>query len=239
MNIKEVKARIREQVWKRLEEQDIARFPRPVYGRIPNYQGAEEAARLVTNLDEFKNANIVKVNPDAPQRMVRYYTLISNKMLIMPAPRLRSGFLLLRSIMNPKDALRASTITGAFEYGRALDIDKRIKIDAIVLGSVAVSRSGARLGKGEGYAEIEYAVFRELGFVDSNTPVITTVHDLQIVDDIPVEEHDLPVDIIVTPKEIIRTNTDIAKPKGLIWDILDEDKIKKMPLLERLREIRG
>lgn len=238
MNIKEEKSRIREQIWKLLEEKDIARFPRPVYGRIPNFDGVEEAAKLVATLDEFNNAKIIKVNPDAPQRMVRYYSLMYNKTLIMPAPRLRSGFLMLRSIINPKDALKASTITGAFQYGRALDIGNSIKIDAIVLGSVAVSRSGARLGKGEGYAEIEYAILRELKFVDNNIQVITSVHDLQIVDDIPVEEHDLPVDIIVTPNEIIRTNTNIQKPKGLIWNLLDEEKIAKIPLLSKLRDTR-
>ena len=238
MSIKEDKARIRKQIWKILEERDIARFPRPVYGRIPNFDGAEEAAKLLTTLDEFKDAKIVKINPDAPQRMVRYYALMYNKTLIMPAPRLRSNFLILRSILNPKDALKASTITGAFQYGKPLDLDNRIKMDAIVLGSTAVSRSGARLGKGEGYAEIEYAILRELELIDDNTPVITSVHDLQIIDDIPVEEHDLPIDIIVTPKEIIRTNTDIKKPRGIIWDILDDEKIEKIPLLAKLKSIR-
>ncbi len=238
MNIKEEKSRIRENVWKILEEKDLARFPRPVYGRIPNFVGADEAAKLVASLDEFNNAKIVKVNPDAPQRMVRYYSLMYNKTLIMPAPRLRSGFLVLRSILNPKDALKASTITGAFQYGRALDLDSKFKINAIVLGSVAVSRAGARLGKGEGYAEIEYAILRELKFVDDNMPVITSIHDLQIIDDIPVEEHDLPVDIIVTPKEIIRTDTKIKKPKGLIWELLDDEKIEKIPLLAKLKNIR-
>ncbi len=238
MDIKEEKAKIREHVWKVLEENDIARFPRPVYGRIPNFDGAEEAAKLLTTLEEFKDAAIVKVNPDAPQRMVRYYSLMYSKTLIMPAPRLRSNFLVLRSILNPKDALKASTITGAFQYGKPLDLSNGIKIDAIVLGSTAVDRSGARLGKGEGYAEIEYAILRELKFVDDNTPVITSVHDLQIVDSIPVEEHDLPVDIIVTPRDIIRTNTSIKKPKGLIWDIIDDEKVKKIPLLAKLRDIR-
>lgn len=43
------------------------------------------------------------------------------------------------------------------------------------------------------------------------------VHDRQLVDDIPVEKlliHDVPVDIICTPTQIIRTNTRIPKPQG-------------------------
>jgi len=44
-----------------------------------------------------------------------------------------------------------------------------------------------------------------------------TVHDCQLVDDIPVEKlliHDVPVDIICTPTQVIFTNTSIPKPQG-------------------------
>jgi hypothetical protein len=45
------------------------------------------------------------------------------------------------------------------------------------------------------------------------------VHDRQLVDDIPVEKlliHDVPVDIICTPTQVIFTNTTIPKPQGLV-----------------------
>lgn len=47
----------------------------------------------------------------------------------------------------------------------------------------------------------------------------TAVHDTQLVDDIPVEKlqiHDVPVDIICTPTQIIFANTKIPKPQGLV-----------------------
>lgn len=46
---------------------------------------------------------------------------------------------------------------------------------------------------------------------------ILSVHDCQLVDDIPVEKlliHDVPVDIICTPTQVIFTNTSIPKPQG-------------------------
>jgi 5-formyltetrahydrofolate cyclo-ligase len=231
--MKNIKSEIRARVWKVLEESNIARFPRPVYNRIPNFDGSDKAARSLIELEEFKNAKVIKINPDAPQRMVRYYTLTSYKTLIMPTPRLRGGFIILNPLVNPKDALKASTISGAFQYGKGFDLN--IKIDAIIIGSVAVSRDGARLGKGEGYAELEYAILKEFSLVNDNTPIITSVHDIQIVDNVPIEEHDLAVDIIVTPTQIIRTHTNIKRPKGIIWDILDENKIEQIPLLKALR----
>ena len=56
-------------------------------------------------------------------------------------------------------------------------------LDAIVCGSVAVTRDGRRCGKGEGYSDLEFAILRELGHPP--VPVATTVHDLQIVDSVP------------------------------------------------------
>ncbi|MCG2909800.1 MAG: 5-formyltetrahydrofolate cyclo-ligase, partial [Stygiolobus sp.] len=39
------KCEIRQKIWRLLEEKDIASFPRPVYGRIPNFKGAEMASK--------------------------------------------------------------------------------------------------------------------------------------------------------------------------------------------------
>ncbi|MBV8083312.1 MAG: 5-formyltetrahydrofolate cyclo-ligase, partial [Chloroflexi bacterium] len=82
-------------MWALLEERKLARFPRPVRGRIPNFARSEEAARRVAALPEFEAASVVKVNPDAPQRMVRYLALKAGKTLLTPTPRLREGFLCL------------------------------------------------------------------------------------------------------------------------------------------------
>ncbi|KAL6218221.1 hypothetical protein ACLB2K_011436 [Fragaria x ananassa] len=111
----------------------------------------------------------------------------------------------------------ACTSVGVAKYGRPIGLDEKIKVDLIVIGSVAVDpRTGARLGKGEGFAELEYGMLRYMGAIDDSTPVVTTVHDSQLVDDIPIEKllvHDVPVDIICTPTQVIFTNTSIPKPQ--------------------------
>lgn len=42
-------------------------------------------------LDEFKSAKVIKVNPDKPQEEVRYHVLDQDKTLIVPTPRLAKG----------------------------------------------------------------------------------------------------------------------------------------------------
>ncbi|MEM2797858.1 MAG: 5-formyltetrahydrofolate cyclo-ligase, partial [Ignisphaera sp.] len=123
-------------------------------------------------------------------------------------------------------------------YGVSVDLLSLPKIDLVVVGSVAVNTSGARLGKGEGYAEIEYAILRSLCKIDEDTYVVTTVHDEQIVDDyIPIEEHDIGVDIIVTPTKITSITPRPRKPRGIIWDILPDKKFIEIPILKELKII--
>jgi 5-formyltetrahydrofolate cyclo-ligase len=118
MSIPGSKKELRERIWRLLEEKGEARFPWPVRGRIPNFNGSHEAARRLLGLKEFKEAKVVKINPDYPQRTVRKSALASGKTLLMPTPRLKGGFLFLDPLRIPKNQInKASTIKGAFRHG--------------------------------------------------------------------------------------------------------------------------
>ncbi|MEZ0319690.1 MAG: 5-formyltetrahydrofolate cyclo-ligase [Pyrobaculum sp.] len=237
--MKEAKQAVRERVWRLLEERGVAAFPRPVYGRIPNFKGAEEACKRLAALGEFRRARVVKINPDAPQRPCREAALAGGKLLIMPTPRIKEGFLLLDPSAIPRHAYKeASTITGAFKWGRAAKPWDLPKVDLVVIGSVAVNPStGRRLGKSHGYAELEWGILSALGKVGEDTPVATTVHDLQLVEDeVPKEPFDLPVDIVATPTRVIYVKRRDAKPRGIFWEYVTEEMMREIPLLEELRQ---
>ena len=237
MNVE--KKKIREMVWNILEEEGVARFPRPVYGRIPNFEGAEKACEKIVNLEEYKRARIVKVSPDSPQYLIRLRCLIDGKKLVMPTPRLREGFLLLDPLKIPKGFYeKAATIRGAFIFGEKVNPEDLPEIDFIVVGSVAVGRDGSRIGKGEGYGEIEYAILREYNRVREDVIVATNIHDLQLFDFVPQDPYDVPVDVIATPTKLLRIPFNKPKPKGIIWGLLSSEKLEEIPLLKRLREKR-
>lgn len=202
MNVKEEKQRIRKRIWKLLEERRVARFPLPCYGRIPNFEGSEKAAEKLLKLDEWKEARVVFVNPDSPQRKVRELALKEGKVVIMASPRLRKGFIALYPERIKGKIKEASTLRGAFRYGKFLREDELPKVDLIVQGSVAVDKEGNRLGKGLGLGDREIEIVEKIS--GRRIPVITTVHELQIVEKVPSEKHDRKVDIIVTPDSIIR-----------------------------------
>lgn len=228
------KNEIRQRVWKAMEEQKVGRFPFPLQGRIPNFKGAERAAQRITTLPVYQKAETVKVNPDAPQLPLRAQVLADGKTLLVPTPRLKAGFVQVKPEWVPRgEERKAASLSHMRSYGRELTLSELPSIDLFVVGSVAVHRDGRRLGKGEGYADREYAIIRELGH--PAIPVVGTVHSIQVVeDDLPIYPFDLTVDWIATEKELIKTNTPYPKPVGIQWEHVTEEEKVEMPVLEEL-----
>lgn len=227
------KQTIRERIWREMETKGVVTFPRPAHRRIPNFVGSREAAMRLRSLPAYKSAKTIFVNPDAAQLTVRELALRDGKRLIMATPRLREGFIMLDPA-EINDAGEAASIQGAFRYGEKTNV-RGVKVDLIVEGSVAVDRKGGRVGKGGGFGDLEFAILHEAQSIMDNTPLVTTVHPLQIVEEVPMAEHDAPVDFIVTPDLIIKTTRAHPKPRGIIWELLPSDAYKQMPILAELR----
>ena len=216
---------VRERVWALLERERVARFP-GARGRIPNFVGAEQAARRLAELPEWEVACAIKANPDAPQLPVRRAALAAGKTVYMAVPRLRAEkpFLTL-----------ADDATIRARDGRPTSLDELERIDLIVCGSVAVNRDGVRIGKGGGYSDLEFGLLVERGLIEERTPIATTVHPLQLVDDeLPETEHDFRVDLIVTPSETIVTPR-APRPPGILWHHLEPERVAAIPVLAAAR----
>ncbi|XP_038556662.1 methenyltetrahydrofolate synthase domain-containing protein isoform X2 [Micropterus salmoides] len=233
---------IRQKIWDYIEENNLANFPRPVHNRIPNFKGAFTACARVSELQGFTQTAEVKVDPDKPLEGARLAVLQAQKTLLVPTPRLRTG--LFNNITPPqganKEQLRiCSSSQGLKDFSVPVGLDAKMKVDLVVVGSVAVSEKGFRIGKGEGFADLEYGMMASIGAVSESTVVVTIVHDCQVVD-IPeelVESHDLTVDYILTPTRVIKTDCQIPKPQGIIWTKLDTEKLEKIPILKTLRAL--
>ena len=238
------KQTIRETVWDALEERGIARFPFPPHDRIPNFAGASEAAQRLTETAVWDAAETLKANPDSPQLPVRRAALRAGKTVYMAVPRLRDERCFYELDPAELDDIEAApAVSNVADHARQVGPEAVGKVDLVVSGSVAVTEDGARIGKGEGYSDLEYAVLRELGLVDETTPVVTTVHELQIVGGpegvvdttVPVDDHDVPMDWVVTPERTVETATTHTTPAGVDWDALSTDRIDDIPVLSARR----
>lgn len=230
------KAAARAAVWQSMMDHKVARFPFPIKGRIPNFAGADAAAAHLLSHPAFASVRCVKVNPDSPQRYVRKGLLERGIAVVTPTPRLRGGFYLLDPERIPaENHWDAASMKMGGRFGEPLALDRLPHVDLVVMGSVAVTREGKRLGKGHGYADLEYAILRELG--NEAVPVATTVHDLQILESFPMLAHDVAVSIIATPHELIEVPSPPLTVPGIDWDALPADVFEQMPVLRELREL--
>jgi 5-formyltetrahydrofolate cyclo-ligase len=113
--------------------------------------------------------------------------------------------------VNP-DSPEAASLSRGDRWSEEVALTDMPELDAIVCGSVAVTRDGRRCGKGEGYSDLEFAILRELGHPP--VPVATSVHDLQVVDSVPCDRTDQPLSVIATPTQTIRIKRLGAAPKA-------------------------
>jgi len=202
------KNEVRAHVWNLLEKKNIAAFPRPCEGRIPNFVGSNEACKRLVELDEFSPANCVFSAPDYVLTKVRELVLQHNKTLAVATPHMKK-FLELSNI--PEDRIkRAASIRGFESYGNKLST----RADLFVQGSVAVDKKGNRLGKGKGYGDREYHVLKRLNMLNPRVKIVTVVHQEQIFDDFShlMSDEDVRVDYILTPER-----TDQVKKSSILF----------------------
>ena len=231
---------VRAEIWRALLDAGVA--VGPVFDRIPNFVGADAAAKRLSELEEWKRARVVKCNPDPPQIPVRLRALYDGKLLFAPVPYLTKGFPYLR--IDPDrlaakgvDFETAATAQGFLAHGEPVGFEDMPTLDFCVVGCVAVTRGGGRAGKGAGFADLEHGVFRELGKTTAATPIATTVHSLQVVAEkqVVMEAHDNALLFIATESELIRTGAHGASTAGVDWARVRADQFADIPFLAALR----
>ncbi|XP_058797983.1 methenyltetrahydrofolate synthase domain-containing protein [Phymastichus coffea] len=244
-NQAEVKTKqiFREKVWTHMAKEELTNSFRSLCNRIPYFKGATEASQRLSELDEFKNAKLLMISPDKPQESVIVSSLQREKEILIPRPRLLTG--LFHKVKNanglPEEEIK-NTITrhNIKQLESPVDFNTiGLKVDMVVLGSVCVNKAGYRIGDGEGFADLEFAILSRMKAIDENTIVVTTVHDCQILDYLPndiFEKHDVPVDIIITPTQTIVINPKTKKPSEIVWPIISKRRLAAIPALNDIKQ---
>jgi 5-formyltetrahydrofolate cyclo-ligase len=233
------KAALRQEVWSAMRAAKVARFP-GAEGRIPNFTGAEAAAARLAAAPAWQEARTVKANPDSAQLPVRQRALQDGKTVYMAVPRLAEPepFFALDPDHLAEPPRKAASIRGASRSARRVALADLPPVDLVVMGSVAAGEDGARLGKGGGFADLEFALATTAGLIGPRTAIVTTVHEIQVrpPGSIPLTSHDVLVDFVVTPDRVIdcRPRHGPRPAAGICWDDLTEEKIAAIPLLTAL-----
>ncbi len=238
------KAALRQEVWSAMTAAKVARFPGAA-GRIPNFTGAEAAAERLRAMPQWQAAGTLKANPDSAQLPVRQRALQDGKTVYMAVPRLAEPepFFALDPDHLSEPPRKAASISGAARSARRVTLADLDPVDLVVMGCVAAGEDGARLGKGGGFADLEFALATVAGLIGPDTVTVTTVHELQLrpPGTIPLTGHDVPLDFIVTPDRVIdcRARRGPRPTAGIRWEDLTEEKIAAIPLLTARRAGHG
>ena len=93
------------------------------------------------------------------------------------------------------DALRPSAVRSRLEEpaGRALGRGSVADAGVVLVPALAVDRSGRRLGRGGGSYD------RALLRAGAEARLVAVLHDGEVLDDVPAEPHDVPVDAVLLP----------------------------------------
>jgi 5-formyltetrahydrofolate cyclo-ligase len=235
------KDELRSEIWSLLKKENVT--VRDPFGHIPNFINAKKAAEILATLPIWQAAKTIKCNPDSPHVPVRSRALKDGKKLYMAVPRLTRDRAFVE--LTPQDLQQrnipfeeAAIAKKALTYGRLVSFEEMEAIDLVLVGCVAVTRNGGRTGKGAGFADLELAMLKTFGLVKDDTPIVTTVHPLQIVEDsrLPMLPHDWALNWIVTHEGAIATNTTYPRPNGLDWEAIRLEQYDRIPLLRQLKQ---
>uniref|UniRef100_A0A182KGP2 5-formyltetrahydrofolate cyclo-ligase n=1 Tax=Anopheles christyi TaxID=43041 RepID=A0A182KGP2_9DIPT len=214
--------------------------------KIPLFPEAEQTAERLAETPEFKQAKNIKVNIDMAQEAVKLQVLKANKTLFV-APSQKSDYLYAK-IKLPSSVEEVPLVqqrrivkmlAGEDTY-EELGIDQTEPLDMVVVGCVAVSERGQRIGKGNGYVDLEIAILVNLGVITPKTVIATTVADEQVYSELQADlfqNYDFTVDLIVTPTRVIRVNPR-PEPRavGVQWGLLSSRRLDVVRVLKKLKE---
>ncbi len=199
------KQELRLAVWTYMEEHNLITFPRPGFGRIPNFTEAQAAAERLASLPEWEKARVIFSAPDSSLHPARCQALKQGKILLVAAPAIKRFYLL--EDIPPGRALEASSIKGFSRFGRPVKLGPNLpRIDLYLTGAVGVDKKGNRIGKGKGYGDREDMLLSAAGLIKEKTPRVVLVHEIQVFEDFSdlMGKNDRRIYIIVTPEQVYR-----------------------------------
>ncbi|XP_058064081.1 uncharacterized protein LOC131213888 [Anopheles bellator] len=242
------KRTFRLEVWSKMRSEKRSQSAGPSNNstrKIPFFPEAEQAAERLAETDEFKQASKIKVNIDLVQESVKLQVLKAHKTLFV-APSQKSEFLYAKiKSCNVNEVpltiqKRIVKMLGPEDTYEELGIDQAEPVDMVVVGCVAVSEQGQRIGKGNGYVDLEIALLAEQGVITPKTVIATTVADAQVYDVLPEElfqPYDFTIDLIVTPTRVIRVaNRPTPRVIGIQWGLLSARRLEVVRVLKKLKE---
>lgn len=236
----------REQLWNGLREVAVpdSRFHHRFSEFIPDFQGSSAAVDRLCALPAFAQAKHVFATPDNSLTELRRRLLQTGVSLVVSSYNMASGFYLLRPGSVPQGhELYGAWSDGLAHFGEPLSLQSLADLgpfDFVATGASAVATSGVRFGRGHGFFDLEWRIFSDMGLVNNRTPLVTAVHDLQVLDKkLFPSPDDVLMDWICTPTRTLLVERESPRPRGIQWKDISPEQVLAIPALAELRRTVG
>lgn len=147
----------------------------------------------------YKNANIIMAfinfGSEINTRYLIEHAIQDDKIVVIPVMLPETKELKISRILDYSELEigHYNILTPKAKFLRFLDPNT---IDLILVPGLIFAKDGYRIGYGGGYYD------RFLAKLDNNIPKIAIGFDMQITDKVPTDEYDIPVDYILTEKQM-------------------------------------
>jgi len=169
-----------------LTEQEKNRFDKQIYQNVvtlPEWKKAKNIFIYISTKEEVSTRHLIK-------------EYLSKKKIIVPKSHTKFNTLTLHEIKSFDDIKKGHyAILEPLPHTRIIDPKN---IDLAIIPGIAFDKKGNRVGYGKAYYDRLAAYLQ--------CPKIALAYEVQIVDNVPAQKHDIPVNGIVTEKTFYRIN---------------------------------
>lgn len=159
----------------------------------------QQIANALSSFAAFQQESTIlfyyPVKNEVDTRPIIRKALALKKRVLLPAANKEKISLTLYLINDEKNDLEMGAY-GILKPKKSCPVIDKSEVDLIIVPGIGFDERGNRLGSGKGFYDY---------FLKSSTAKkIGLAYESQIVNNLPTEEHDVPIDIIITEKRIIR-----------------------------------
>lgn len=154
-------------------------------------------------LEEFKNAKTVMIytamRGEVETKGIFLEARKQGKKVVVPISQLATRTLLLSELRDYDNELYIATFDVPEPKAEFIRPVEHSEVDLVIVPGVGFDENGNRLGYGGGFYD------RFLAGLKPEVSAVAICYELQLRNDLVAEEHDLPMDWVITEKRAIKT----------------------------------
>lgn len=200
---------------------------------------AGQVAEQLRRQEKYRQAAQVFLEPSPLLKQARINALADGKILIMPGPGLKEGFYRLDPYRIPFSKLAQAAVGRELPaFGQKITARREaalLEIDLLIGEYWAVDERGYGVGEGKGFFDLAVALLAELGGLADDCLVMVAVQDRRrLVAKLAVAAWDIAGNAVLTPQQVFTVDQFQARHKGILWEALGLDRIRRITPLWKL-----